>query len=103
MKWLTILLVASLIGTFSTISDASVSGYTYRVMERRRATLIKKWQEEQVNSESYKVWEKGFIKRMRCMNVPANTTNQQLQAYCFSQQSPTGGATQQSTQPQAGQ
>ncbi len=78
---------------------AATSGYTYRVMERRKLAKQKRLQQEQINSKSYQNWQKGFIKRVRCLSVNKDTASDALRASCFNLP-PKGQSGQNTTQVQ---
>ena len=62
---------------------AATTGYTYRVMERRRKTREKVVQQEQLSSQKYQIWQKGFIKRVRCLSVDKDSASDAVRASCF--------------------
>ena len=62
---------------------AATSGYTYRVMERRKKTREKKMQEEQIKSQKYQIWQKGFIKRVKCLSADKESASDAVRASCF--------------------
>lgn len=62
---------------------AASSGYTYRVMERQKKTREKTMLQEQIKSQKYQIWQKGFIKRVRCLSVDKESASDAARASCF--------------------
>jgi len=83
MKRLKIVIFGLLLILISESLIAATSGYTYRVMERRKKTREKLMQQEQISSQKYQLWQKGFIKRVRCLNVDKNSASAAVRASCF--------------------
>ncbi len=96
-RWKVYLCGILLIFTSNSLFAVS-SGYTYRVMERRAKEKTKRLRNEQIKSDKYQSWQKGFIKRVRCLNVDKATASQSTLAYCFNL--PQGGQKATSTQTQ---
>lgn len=83
MKHWKIVILSLLIIFVSESLIAATSGYTYRKMERRKRTREKLMLEEQINSQKYQLWQKGFIKRVRCLSVDKDSASDAVRASCF--------------------
>ncbi|MBT4290556.1 MAG: hypothetical protein HOD92_24795 [Deltaproteobacteria bacterium] len=83
MKRLKIIIFGLLLVLVSESLIAATSGYTYRIIERRKKTREKLMQQEQINSLKYQLWQKGFIKRVRCLSVDEDSASDAVRASCF--------------------